>query len=450
MKRNHIRVIDCWISVLGLLVLGTAFGIWWARKEPMSILACGSAVLSVLLFAAVCLRFVPQWTQFWWGESEEREGIIERRDTVPPIELRIFISLMSVNFAVIMAVFLLRKATGSEGTFLENLEFWRWTDSGHYLDISRDWYLSEGEWDRLVQLVFLPGYPIAVKLFTTLFGYDLYAGLAVSSLSFAGAGCVIYRLVRMDLGHEAALRTIKYFCILPGGFFFAAPMSESLFLLLTALCLYWARKGKWGRSCLIGGAAAFTRSLGLTLLAPVVLELVRAARARRVQNVTSFLSLLLIPAGFAAYCTINYLVSGNAFQFLEYQSEHWNQKLGFFFHTAAYQMEWVINAPTTGYYKAVGLSAPNLLYTFGSLIILLFTANQMRASYTAWFIGYYLIAIGATSLLSAPRYLLTLIPVPMAVSILTRKRAADRIVTLICAGLYLVYFYAFVMRWQVW
>lgn len=60
---------------------------------------------------------------------------------------------------------MLRKILGYDETVGGYVRFWLCTDSQHYMDIARDWYLSDGEWDRLVQLVFLPGYPIVVRLF---------------------------------------------------------------------------------------------------------------------------------------------------------------------------------------------------------------------------------------------------------------------------------------------
>ena len=74
----------------------------------------------------------------------------------------------------------------------------------------------------------------------------------------------------------------------------------------------------------------------------------------------------------------------------------------------------------------------------------------MRPSYTAWYISYFLIAIGATWLLSAPRYLITLIPVPLAVSLVSKKATINIPISIISGILYTLYFYAFVMRWQVW
>ena len=88
---------------------------------------------------------------------------------------------------------------GHPGGFWQTLDFWTCTDSRHYLDIARDWYLSEGSIDRLVQLVFLPGYPLLVRAVMGITGDALTAGLLASALCFAGAGVLLYRLLRLDL-----------------------------------------------------------------------------------------------------------------------------------------------------------------------------------------------------------------------------------------------------------
>lgn len=102
-------------------------------------------------------------------------------------------------------------------------------------------------------------------------------------------------------------------------------MSESLFVLCTVSCLYLLRRGKLITGSLIGAYAAFTRSPGLILIVPILLELVHKRAKPR-----EYLSLVIVPLGFAAYCLVNYTVSGDAFKFMEYQSVHWHQQLGWF------------------------------------------------------------------------------------------------------------------------
>lgn len=429
------------ISAAGIAVLSAIFALWCGSAR-YSAAGTTAAVISALLFAAVCLRFVPVWVNAWkYGEDTCTISDAEPEH----ICARIFVGIFTWDIAIILAVYVIRLALGSNDSFLQSLEFWRCTDSQHYLAIAQDWYLSVGDMDRLVQLVFLPGYPIAVRLVSLIIGNYLYAGLIVSALCFAGAGCMLYRLMRLDFEHSAAVRAVKFMCLSPAVFFFAAPMSESIFVLCSLACLYLVRKEKYALGCLIGAIAAFTRSLGIILVVPVLFELVQSrARCKR------YFNLLIIPLGFAAYCLINYLVAGDAFKFMEYQREHWNQQLGWFFNTAAYQTENAIHCFAEKRQNFLGLWLPNILAQLVSLIIMLFAVKKLRASYCAHFLAYFVVAIGATWLLSAPRYLAAMITMPAAMSCVTEKRSADVALTVFSCIFGAAYLLAFIMHWQVW
>ena len=229
-------------------------------------------------------------------------------------------------------------------------------------------------------------------------------------------------------------------------------MSEGLFLLCCALCVYLVRRGKFGLGCLAGAYAAFTRSLGLMLFVPVIFELVSAylRGGKRKSALPRFLWALIIPAGFGVYCYINYRVSGNPFKYMEYQSEHWGQNFGFFFGTAAYQLENAVSYLQSGRSSVWGLWIPNLIWSFFALIIMIPGAKRLRPGYTAWFIAYYVIAIGATWLLSAPRYLIAMPAVCLALSLVTEKPARERLAFAVSTPLSLLYLVAFTLNLQVW
>jgi len=456
MKKNILKNPSFWISALGLIALAVMYALWIQSTPHVTLPGRISALASCLLFAAMCIRFVPKWMKFWKKSKPDkalRRVLNEKSPEVPwHMDLRIFITLLLVDIGMIALVFMIRKARGVSETFLESLEFWKCLDSASYLDIARGWYPSSGE--QVVQLVFFPGYPLAIQLMNTLVGDLLLSGMIVSALSFAGTGCVLYRLVRLDGDHADGIRALKYLCILPGVFFYAAPMTESLFILLCASCIYCARTGKWTLGCLLGGLAAFTRSVGIILIAPLAMELIRAMRKGRRQSrlfwAGKWAALLLVAAGLGAYLYINYSVSGDPFKFREYQSSHWGQRLGYFFHTAAYQLENAITSYTEKPYNFMGLWLPNLIATFGSLIVMTFAAKKLRPSYMAWFIAYFAFAIGATWLLSAPRYLMAAVPVPLAFATLAKNQDVDTLLTPCLVGMSLLYTYAFVARWQVW
>ncbi|HCS72380.1 MAG TPA: hypothetical protein DIW17_00695, partial [Clostridiales bacterium] len=122
-------------------------------------------------------------------------------------------------------------------------------------------------------------------------------------------------MVRLDHSYEYAVRALTYLCILPGAFFFAAPMSESLFLLLSVSCIYFLRRKNWLIACLLAGWASFTRSLGLTLLAPILFEMIADDRKisadKTDKSKFKYFNIVFILLGFGAYLLVNYQVSGN-------------------------------------------------------------------------------------------------------------------------------------------
>ncbi len=429
------------ISAGGIAVLAAIFALWCSRAQYGAV-GMTAAVIATVGFAAVCLRFVPVWVSAW------RDGepfLLSDDNSHPHLCVQIFTAVVLWDVLIIAAVYILRRIFGSTDGFFDALDFWTCTDSGHYLDIARDWYLSEGSVDRLVQLVFLPGYPVIVRLFSAITGDTLAAGLTVSALCFAGANVMLYKLVRLDADHDTALRAVKFLSLSPAVFFFVAPMSESLFLLCTLSCIYLVRRGKMLPGCLLGTYAAFTRSLGVILLVPVFFELVqRRARFR------DYLTVLLIPLGFAAYCLINYLVAGDAFKFMDYQHEHWNQQLGWFFNTAAYQTENAVYSFSQNKPNFFGLWLPNILAQLISLALMLFAVKKLRSSYTAYFLAYFIVAMGATWLLSAPRYITALFTVPVALAAVTQNRRADICITALTCLSGFAYLCEFVLRWQVW
>ena len=81
---------------------------------------------------------------------------------------------------------------------------------------------------------------------------------------------------------------------------------------------------------------------------------------------------------------------------------------------------------------------------------MLLGARRLRASYTAWAIAYYVIAIGATWLLSAPRYMLCLPPLVLSLTACTERRAVRYGLLPLLLASNLAYLVLFTLRWNVW
>lgn len=454
MEKKLSDKISLLITALGLLVLFTAFFQWTMTKKGIEWWSWMAALISVVLASAIYIKFVPKWIEFWQkSEDTDCKAVVKAPQYT---YIKIFLGCTAYCILVLVLIFLFRYINGYSHTFAHSMQVWRETDANHFQDIAREWYLSEGEWDRLVQLVFLPGYPIAIKLMGFLIKDYYLAGFAVSIISFGAAGCVFYKLLRLDCGHKTAVRTLKYLCVFPATLFFAGPMSESLFLLLYLSSLYCIRTKRWLLGGVLGGYATFTRSLGITLVVPVILECVRDAvnsgqeKIVNADTVKKVCSALIVPLGFLAYCCINYTVSGDFFKFMEYQRVHWSQNLGWFFNTASYQTELVVSNWGQNFKIIAGLWLPSVIMYFAALLIILFASNKLRPSYTAWFIAYFVTATGVTWLISGPRYYSALMVLPIALGQITKNKTADFVLTACCIILNIAYLYVFSVRWYVW
>ena len=447
MRRRWIITGFCLAALLALFLN------WMANTPPSTLPAAVSSVVITILFAILGIRFIPLWMQSWSGSADAAKV---SEDPGRAVCLRVFVALVLTRVAVVALSYILDSAVNGVGDFSDRMYLlWTSGDGAHYLDIAERWYQSVGSRDEVVRLVFLPLYPVVIRIVNFIFGNYFFSAMLISNLSFALAGTVFYRLVSLDMERKDSLRAVKYLAILPSAFFFSAPMSDSLFLLLSVSCIYLARRKRYPASCFLGGLAAFTRSLGLTLLAPVCFELVsdliREAKKRGGRRSLKYLpALLLIPCGFGLYLYINYRVSGNPFQYAVYQREHWSQSLGFFWNTASYQIQYAIASIKGGEpWKLAGLWLPNLVFLFGALIVMAAAVKKIRPAYTAYFIAYYIVAMGVSWLLSAPGYLASLFPLSLALSKLAEKRAVDSLLTAAFLLGTVLYLSAFAARWQV-
>ncbi len=448
-----------------LIVLFSAFAVWVLTRAPHHPLAVAAAAVSAFLFALLGIRFIPQWMAAWsrkpWLPARAQEGrrSARKQRMHPMVQLLFYLALFRVLlFVLAYLLSLLQK--GYAGGLIDSLGIWNQlgTDSQHYLNIAQNGYVSSGD-DRLL-IVFLPLYPYIVRAVNYIFQNYLVSGLFVSNLCWVFAAYLFYDLALLDTDRRGALRALKYLCILPASFLFSAPLSDSLFLLLSVSCIYAVRKNAYLLAGAVGFLAAFTRMPGILLFAPACFELVgtiiREPDARRRdprwkwRTTGKALSLLLIPAGFLLYLYVNYRVTGNATMFLTCQSEHWHQQLGWFFGTTATIVNSAAGSFADNTRMLWGLWIPNLVFLFASLGIVIAAQNKLRASNVAYFIAYYAVCMGATWLLSAPRYLTAAYPLALALGALTEKKSVDRIVTIVCCALFVLYLLAFVNQWYVY
>jgi hypothetical protein len=146
------------------------------------------------------------------------------------------------------------------------------------------WFLriaTAGYTDGDGSAAFFPLYPILIWVVSPILGgHPLGAALLISNAAFLGALIVLYFLTSSEFDERIARRTVLYLAIFPSAYFFLAPYSESLFLLLVVASLWAARREKWALAGVTGALAAVTRNVGVLLVLPLAVEGIHQFRER--------------------------------------------------------------------------------------------------------------------------------------------------------------------------
>ena len=451
------KILIKYAPLLFLILLGGWFGVW-AIGAGYSVIALTAAAISAGLFGLCLAKFFPSLHSGLTDEDTPlpdtgiRASRFDRRHPWAAIALRVI--LVHVILYAAAYCFDLAK-NGYSGGMLDTMaRLWNRTDAPHYQGIAQNWYVTEG--DPRFHIVFFPLYPLLTKAFALMVGNYFAAAMVASNLCAIGAGIMAYELAALDMERKDALFASALLSVFPGSFFLAAPMTESLFLLLSLSCLFCTRKKKYLLGGAFGALAAFTRSVGLLLILPVFIEALTDCFRNKPLSPKAVASRLcgtaMIALGTGGYLLVNYLVTGSAFTFLTYQSEHWSQALGPFFGTAAYQTDLLLKNIITGDARmAYGLFLPNLLCAFGFLLLLLPSMKKLRPSYSGYALVYFAVAIGCTWLLSGPRYLAVCFPVAFGAAELTKGKRFLRAAALLLLGAsMLIYLWMFVTGYPVY
>jgi hypothetical protein len=183
----------------------------------------------------------------------------------------------------------------------------RW-DSVHFQTIAAQGYVRED------LTAFFPLYPLAARAVGAVTGSLLLGGALVSIFAFLAGLVVVHRLAELEIGPQAASRTVLLLAFFPAALFFSAFYTEALFLALTAGAFYLARTGRWAWACALGAAASATRNTGVLVAVPIALLYLYGPRADRPQPEArrewwrprhpiraDFAWLALVPLGLVAY-----------------------------------------------------------------------------------------------------------------------------------------------------
>ncbi|HEX6800100.1 MAG TPA: hypothetical protein VF116_20475 [Ktedonobacterales bacterium] len=208
-----------------------------------------------------------------------------------------------VTRAIFVALTVLVPAMLTRGGGPSPLSRWGTQDGTLYAQIALHGYGSP------VAPMLWPLLPALERLLLPLTGGDpVPAGMLVANAAFFGTLVLLRRLAEREVGPEAARRATWYLAIFPTAFYFFAPYSESLFLLLSIGAFGATRARRWWLAGALGCLAMLARSAGALLVVPFAVEFVAAWRAHAARWWQA-LWVLLIPAAagiFSGYLALEH------------------------------------------------------------------------------------------------------------------------------------------------
>jgi hypothetical protein len=266
---------------------------------------------------------------------------------------------------------------------------------------------------------FFPVYPLLVKALGGFagFGVSVVVAVAISLVSLLGALYLLHRLTALELGPDAARATVTLVAFSPVAYFFSAPYTESLFLLLSVGSVYAARRRNWALAAGLAAVASGTRNVGVFLIIPLALMYLHEERPweRLRPNV---LWLALSPLGLIAFSLYLRAEVGDA--------QAWRHRQAYFGRPDVVDPIEGIRSGTEAAFDALTGSAPAetqvpTLLAFGFLVFAAVAVvglfRTLPLAYGAYSLAVLLPAICTPyadgSLAGLPRYTLAAFPVFM-------------------------------------
>lgn len=300
---------------------------------------------------------------------------------------------------------------------------WANFDGVHYLSIAGRGYTND-------DLGFFPLFPLTISASSSSFGTgeafgaaQFFAGFFVSNLAFIAALFVLYKLIELDYPIKTARLAILFLLVFPTSFYFGSIYSESLFLLLALLTLYFARKKQLFAGSFLGLLASLARLVGIALLPALIYELFRKEKTAKKRLIAALL-FLIIPLGYIGYSFFNWTISGNAFSFIQAHATLGNAR----------SVDTVILIPQTLFrYGKILFSLPHsqfewwiavlelATFIFAALLIFYAWKKGVRFSYILFALVAFLIPASSGTFTGLPRYTLVIFPIFIALALIKNR-----------------------------
>lgn len=296
---------------------------------------------------------------------------------------------------------------------------WDQWDFGYYQKIAEFGYSAD---DGSIELY--PLFPWLIRLVSYIAGSSLAASLLISGFACLVAAIVLRRLVVLDYPASVAMRSVWFFLVFPTAYFLHVGYSESLFLALGLGSILAARVDRWSLAGLLGAFCWMTRGVGVVLVPALAVEAAQQYHIKRRWN-CHWLSIAMVPVGFAVYLLINWRVAGDPFAFLQTRRVSFNQP--FAFPSVGIRHAIWAHYATPG--EAAMVGAQELQFVALGLVCTIASWIKLRPVYAVWMTGMWILFTSVNFLLSVPRYTLTMFPIFILFALLGRNRFWAGVIT---------------------
>ena len=269
---------------------------------------------------------------------------------------------------------------------------------------------------------FFPLFPLAIRAVSWVMGgHPFGAALLVSNAAIACGLCVVYALTASERSIATARRTVLLVGLFPTSFFFFAPYSESLFLLLAATTYWAARSRRWAAAGAAGALAALTRNVGIVLAPALVVEAFHQRREGRGSVLPGLVAAVAVGLGTLAYLAYWWAKVGDWLAPIDQQA-NWQR---------TFSSPWAtVVDGTRDAFRYLG-NANGGYWLIDWLIVVpvvgasVFALLRYRPSYSVYLWGGLLIPLSFVfadrPLMSMPRFVLPLFPAFWALAELTER-----------------------------
>ncbi len=265
---------------------------------------------------------------------------------------------------------------------------------------------------------FFPLYPLLVRAVGGGGSRFPIAAILTSNLALLAALFAVAAAGRaLGADDDAVERAAWYIALFPTSYFFSLPMTESLFLFLSAATLLAAARQRWWAAGILGALASATRVIGVCLLpALLLLPFQQKQRPSRQQLWT-----LMVPLGVIVFIACLYMRTGDPLAFVHAQTL-WGRGASNTLGASLMDNGLVISRP----WNFVALNAAAALLMAAAGIFFLIRRQWSYAVYTLLSVA---VPLSSGSLQSLSRYALVDFPLFYWLAGACRTPARDRALT---------------------